>query len=282
MQFLRTSAIALPFLLIFFGGNGHTSAQEFDWKLRAAEITKRTTASSNARITSKPRLECHPSYSDICIPKVVADLDCRALAFGMFINNGSDPHRLDSDKDGVACEDNISTTGAFEQGTPFCIVVSPVQRETRVVAQWGERYAITAIPISDDTYLINGRIPTAGKEIIRVSQRGGGRPLLRDEKCTSVDASNNALVNVSWEERPLIADVLWQQALETSTDTPTEKKVNSRSVVKSDELASSTTPLLAQEAGSFVTFDDGRAFDLTGLWGSSFSKPVIANIVLTR
>ncbi|WP_026370365.1 thermonuclease family protein [Kallotenue papyrolyticum] len=47
---------------------------------------------------------CHPSYPDVCIPPPPPDLDCGELPFRRFRVLPPDPHRLDSDRDGVGCE----------------------------------------------------------------------------------------------------------------------------------------------------------------------------------
>ncbi|MBD1851013.1 thermonuclease family protein [Cyanobacteria bacterium FACHB-502] len=47
---------------------------------------------------------CDPSYPDLCIPPDSPDLDCRDVSERGFRVVGSDPHRLDRDKDGIGCE----------------------------------------------------------------------------------------------------------------------------------------------------------------------------------
>ncbi|QGN31559.1 DUF1524 domain-containing protein [Microlunatus sp. Gsoil 973] len=47
--------------------------------------------------------KCAPGYSP-CIPPYPPDLDCADVT-GPIIVTGSDPHRLDGDHDGIACED---------------------------------------------------------------------------------------------------------------------------------------------------------------------------------
>lgn len=47
---------------------------------------------------------CHPSYPDFCIPPPPPDLDCGDFSQKRFRSTGSDPHRLDGDGDGIACE----------------------------------------------------------------------------------------------------------------------------------------------------------------------------------
>lgn len=48
---------------------------------------------------------CDPNYSGACIRRVSYDLDCKdVLPYKGFQSIGSDPHRFDGDKDGLACE----------------------------------------------------------------------------------------------------------------------------------------------------------------------------------
>ena len=47
---------------------------------------------------------CHPSYPDVCIPPPPPDLDCPEIPFKRFRVVGSDPHRLDGNRDGIGCE----------------------------------------------------------------------------------------------------------------------------------------------------------------------------------
>lgn len=47
---------------------------------------------------------CHPSYPDVCIPPPPPDLDCGDLDACDIRVIGADPHRLDRDRDGIACE----------------------------------------------------------------------------------------------------------------------------------------------------------------------------------
>ena len=47
---------------------------------------------------------CHPSYPDVCLPPPPPDLDCADVAAQAFRVTGEDPHRLDGNGDGVACE----------------------------------------------------------------------------------------------------------------------------------------------------------------------------------
>ena len=55
-----------------------------------------------------PVVQCDPSYSGACIPPPPPDLDCsdlRAMGItGEVRVVGSDPHHLDPDGDGIACD----------------------------------------------------------------------------------------------------------------------------------------------------------------------------------
>ena len=51
-----------------------------------------------------PRANCDPSYPDVCIPPPPPDLDCKDVGHKRFRVLPPDPHRFDSDKDGIGCE----------------------------------------------------------------------------------------------------------------------------------------------------------------------------------
>lgn len=51
-----------------------------------------------------PVAQCDSNYSGVCVPVVGYDLDCKDIPAKRFQSTGSDPHGLDRDKDGVACE----------------------------------------------------------------------------------------------------------------------------------------------------------------------------------
>jgi Flp pilus assembly pilin Flp len=58
-------------------------------------------------IMSPPAASCDPSYTGACIPPPPPDLDCsdlRAMGVGQVSVVGSDPHNLDPDHDGIACD----------------------------------------------------------------------------------------------------------------------------------------------------------------------------------
>jgi micrococcal nuclease len=48
--------------------------------------------------------DCHPSYPDVCIPPPPPDLDCGDIPHRNFRVLPPDPHRFDSDRDGIGCE----------------------------------------------------------------------------------------------------------------------------------------------------------------------------------
>jgi hypothetical protein len=51
-----------------------------------------------------PPANCDPSYPTVCIPPPPPDLNCGDITFRNFTVLQPDPHRFDSDKDGVGCE----------------------------------------------------------------------------------------------------------------------------------------------------------------------------------
>ena len=54
--------------------------------------------------TTKPAGRCDPSYPDVCIPPPLPDLDCGDISHRRFRVVAPDPHRFDSDRDGLGCE----------------------------------------------------------------------------------------------------------------------------------------------------------------------------------
>lgn len=50
------------------------------------------------------RGSCDPSYPDVCIPPGPPDLDCGDISYRRFRVLAPDPHRFDSDDDGIGCE----------------------------------------------------------------------------------------------------------------------------------------------------------------------------------
>ena len=58
--------------------------------------------SANAQTNTR---QCDPNYTGACIqPYSQGDVDCGEIKDRNFKSIGSDPHRLDGDKDGIACE----------------------------------------------------------------------------------------------------------------------------------------------------------------------------------
>ena len=47
---------------------------------------------------------CDPNYAGACIPPYPPDINCSQISARRFSSTGSDPHNLDRDGDGVACE----------------------------------------------------------------------------------------------------------------------------------------------------------------------------------
>jgi hypothetical protein len=47
---------------------------------------------------------CDPSYPTVCIPPPPPDLNCSDISHRRFPVIGNDPHRFDSDGDGIGCE----------------------------------------------------------------------------------------------------------------------------------------------------------------------------------
>lgn len=62
------------------------------------------TATAPAVRASQPTGNCDPSYPTVCIPPPPPDLDCGEISFRRFDVVGSDPHRFDSNHDGIGCE----------------------------------------------------------------------------------------------------------------------------------------------------------------------------------
>ncbi len=57
--------------------------------------------------TAASDTDCDPSYPGVCIPPAPPDLDCADLRERGLCDvevRGRDPHHLDRDRDGVACE----------------------------------------------------------------------------------------------------------------------------------------------------------------------------------
>ena len=50
------------------------------------------------------RENCEPAYPTVCLPSPPPDLDCPQIPYTNFAALPADPHGLDADKDGIACE----------------------------------------------------------------------------------------------------------------------------------------------------------------------------------
>ncbi len=61
-------------------------------------------AAPTATPTKVPTANCDPSYPTVCIPPPPPDLDCGQIPYRNFVVKQPDPHRFDSDKDGIGCE----------------------------------------------------------------------------------------------------------------------------------------------------------------------------------
>ena len=74
------------------------------WDFRRGATQTATTP--KAKPAPKPvTSECDPNYRGACIPLFSkGDVDCGQISARRFQSVGTDPHRLDGDKDGIACE----------------------------------------------------------------------------------------------------------------------------------------------------------------------------------
>lgn len=59
---------------------------------------------STSRPTATLRPECDPAYPTVCIPPSPPDLDCKDIPYRKFQVLPPDPHRFDSDHNGIGCE----------------------------------------------------------------------------------------------------------------------------------------------------------------------------------
>ena len=66
------------------------------------DTTSATTTPPPAAGSVRPG--CDPSYPTVCIPPPPPDLDCADIPYRRFAVVGADPHRFDSDHDGIGCE----------------------------------------------------------------------------------------------------------------------------------------------------------------------------------
>jgi hypothetical protein len=78
----------------------------FRYSFTAYRQPRRSTGPSRPSRPSRPepsRSRCNPNYEGACLP-LRGDVDCSEISERNFRSVGSDPFRLDSDDDGVACE----------------------------------------------------------------------------------------------------------------------------------------------------------------------------------
>ena len=55
-------------------------------------------------VSNEIESNCDESYPDFCIPSSPPDLDCKDISQKRFTILPPDPHRFDSDNDGIGCE----------------------------------------------------------------------------------------------------------------------------------------------------------------------------------
>ena len=58
-----------------------------------------------ARCAEEP--QCDPAYPDVCLAIFPPDVDCGEIEERNFTANAPDPHGLDNDHDGIACEEQL-------------------------------------------------------------------------------------------------------------------------------------------------------------------------------
>jgi hypothetical protein len=72
---------------------------------RAPRTTTSTRRPAPVRTSTSTRAAgCDPAYPTVCIPPPPPDLDCGQIKYRNFRVLAPDPHRLDSDNDGIGCE----------------------------------------------------------------------------------------------------------------------------------------------------------------------------------
>jgi hypothetical protein len=95
---------------IFNDSVGSTEGVRVKTTASATAVTKRCPASSGSGGNTGGNTGggtgsgCDPNYSGACIPRYPPDVDCSQLSARNFRSIGSDPHGLDRDHDGIACE----------------------------------------------------------------------------------------------------------------------------------------------------------------------------------
>lgn len=85
--------------------SGESWAQNYGCK-QLPKSTQIPKAIPETPVTPSPSLknDCDPSYPDFCIPHSPPDLDCKDIPQKKFTVLPPDPHRFDSDKNGIGCE----------------------------------------------------------------------------------------------------------------------------------------------------------------------------------
>lgn len=66
--------------------------------------TPTNTPKPTATATATKLPNCSPAYPTVCIPPPPPDLDCGDIPYRNFTVLPPDPHRFDSDDDGIGCE----------------------------------------------------------------------------------------------------------------------------------------------------------------------------------
>ncbi len=74
------------------------------WDYRQGQCQTQLSLRPTNRVTNNTNNNCDPNYSGACIPPYPPDLNCGDITARGFQSTGTDPHRLDRDKDGIACE----------------------------------------------------------------------------------------------------------------------------------------------------------------------------------
>ena len=80
-----------------------TKTQEIPTKTSTPTLVPTPTLTITPSQTTDPRANCDPCYPDVCIPKILYDLDCKDVSYRRF-RCVCDPHGFDGDNDGIGCE----------------------------------------------------------------------------------------------------------------------------------------------------------------------------------
>jgi len=91
-----------------FGNTSGGNTAPTSTKAILATSSTLPTATIRAQSTAAPTVaksgNCDPSYPTVCIPPPPPDLNCKDIPYRRFKVLPPDPHKFDSDKDGVGCE----------------------------------------------------------------------------------------------------------------------------------------------------------------------------------